>query len=32
MKIEYVCHACLLVDTGDIGIATDPWFSGGYAA
>jgi hypothetical protein len=28
MKIEYICHACLLVDTGDLKIATDPWFHG----
>src|SRR5262249_36303921 len=28
MKIEYVCHACLFVDTGDLKIATDPWFEG----
>lgn len=28
MKIEYICHACLLVDTGDTKIATDPWFHG----
>jgi hypothetical protein len=28
MKIEYICHACLLVDTGDVRIATDPWFNG----
>ena len=28
MNIEYVCHACLLIDTGDVKIATDPWFAG----
>jgi len=28
MKIEYICHACLLVDTGDVKFATDPWFNG----
>jgi len=28
MKIEYICHACLSVDTGDLKIATDPWFHG----
>jgi hypothetical protein len=28
MKIEYICHACLLVDSGDVKIATDPWFAG----
>ncbi|MGH9940372.1 MAG: MBL fold metallo-hydrolase, partial [Blastocatellia bacterium] len=28
MKIEYVGHACLLIDTGKIKIATDPWFDG----
>ena len=28
MRIEYICHACLFVDTGDVKIATDPWFVG----
>ena len=28
MKIEYIGHACLLIDTGKIKIATDPWFYG----
>jgi Beta-lactamase superfamily domain len=28
MRIEYVCHACLAIDTGDLKIATDPWFQG----
>ena len=28
MRIEYVGHACLLVDTGDVRISTDPWFHG----
>ena len=28
MRIEYICHACLFVDTGDVKIATDPWFRG----
>lgn len=28
MKLEYVCHACVLIDTGDIRIATDPWWRG----
>jgi hypothetical protein len=28
MKIEYICHACLFIDTGDLTIATDPWFQG----
>src|SRR5918911_1192251 len=28
MKVEYVCHACLLIDTGDLRIVTDPWFAG----
>lgn len=28
MKVEYICHACLLIDTGDIRIITDPWFNG----
>lgn len=28
MKIEYICHACLLIDTGQLKIATDPWLAG----
>lgn len=28
MKIEYVCHACLAIETADLRIATDPWFQG----
>ena len=28
MTIEYVGHACLLIDTGNIKIVTDPWFDG----
>ena len=28
MRIEYICHACLLVDTGNLKIVTDPWFQG----
>lgn len=28
MRIEYVCHACLHIDTGDVRITTDPWFNG----
>jgi hypothetical protein len=28
MKIEYIGHACLLIDTGKMKIATDPWFHG----
>ncbi|MGD9561885.1 MAG: MBL fold metallo-hydrolase [Pyrinomonadaceae bacterium] len=28
MRIEYVCHACLLIETEDLRIATDPWFAG----
>ena len=28
MKIEYICHACLLIETGDLKIATDPWLEG----
>lgn len=28
MKIEYICHACLLIETEDLRIATDPWFDG----
>lgn len=28
MKVEYIAHACLLIDTGDVRIATDPWFAG----
>src|SRR5215468_10895563 len=28
MKIEYIGHACLLIDTGKMKVATDPWFHG----
>ena len=28
MKVEYISHARLLIDTGDVRIATDPWFAG----
>ena len=28
MKIEYVCHSCLYIDTGDTTIAFDPWYNG----
>lgn len=28
MKIEYISHACLLVDTGREKILLDPWFTG----
>ena len=28
MKVTYVSHACLLIDTGTTLIATDPWFDG----
>src|SRR5580693_430267 len=28
MKIEYVCHSSVLVNTGDTQIITDPWFNG----
>src|SRR5882672_4202554 len=28
MNIEYIGHACLLIDTGKLKIATDPWFHG----
>jgi L-ascorbate metabolism protein UlaG (beta-lactamase superfamily) len=28
MKVSYVSHACLLIDTGKTLIATDPWFDG----
>ena len=28
MKVEYICHACLLIDTGDLKLVTDPWFAG----
>jgi hypothetical protein len=28
MKVQYICHACLLIDTDDVRIATDPWFDG----
>ena len=25
MKVEYICHACLLIETEDLRITTDPW-------
>jgi hypothetical protein len=28
MKVTYISHACLLIDTGKTLIATDPWFDG----
>src|SRR5438045_2592651 len=28
MKVTYISHACLLIDTGVSTIATDPWFDG----
>jgi len=28
MKVTYVSHACLLIDTGNSLIATDPWLDG----
>lgn len=28
MKVEYICHACLLIETGELRIATDPWLGG----
>ena len=28
MRVEYVCHACLAINTGDVRIVTDPWFLG----
>jgi hypothetical protein len=28
MRIEYVCHACLFIETEDLRITTDPWFDG----
>jgi len=28
MKIEYICHACLKIETEDLRIATDPWLDG----
>ncbi|MFM9903222.1 MAG: MBL fold metallo-hydrolase [Pyrinomonadaceae bacterium] len=27
MKIEYICHACLVIETDDARIVTDPWFA-----
>ncbi len=27
MKIEYISHACLLIETGDVKIVTDPWWT-----
>ena len=28
MKIEYLCHSCLFIDTGDTTLIMDPWFKG----
>jgi hypothetical protein len=28
VRVEYISHACLLIDAGDVRIATDPWFAG----
>lgn len=28
MRIEYVCHSCLYIDTGDTTLVFDPWFRG----
>lgn len=28
MKVEYISHASLLIETKDLKIATDPWFNG----
>lgn len=28
MKIEYICHSALMIETKDIKILTDPWLSG----
>jgi Beta-lactamase superfamily domain len=28
MKIEYICHACMVIETEDLRIATDPWLDG----
>lgn len=26
MRIEYICHSCLYIDTGDTALVFDPWF------
>src|ERR1051326_6915900 len=28
MRIEYVCHSCIHIDTGDTTLVFDPWFKG----
>lgn len=28
MRIEYISHACAVIDTGDLRIVTDPWWNG----
>lgn len=28
MRVEYISHACLLIETEDLKIVTDPWFNG----
>jgi len=28
MKIEYICHSCIYIDTGDTTLVIDPWIKG----
>jgi hypothetical protein len=28
MRIEYICHSCLYIDTGDTSMVFDPWYNG----
>jgi len=28
MKIEYLCHSCIFIDTGDTSLVIDPWIKG----
>jgi len=28
MRIDYICHSCLHIDTGDTTLVFDPWFKG----
>jgi L-ascorbate metabolism protein UlaG (beta-lactamase superfamily) len=28
MKIQYICHSCIYIDTGDTTMVIDPWIKG----
>src|ERR1019366_10493871 len=29
MRIEYICHSCLFIETEETSLVIDPWFKGG---